>query len=257
MNDSPMVLTVLFYGSLAGGAAVLGGTLVVLRRQWPARVQEYLLALSAGFLLSLVFIELVPEALHAVGPSAPLYMLAGYAALHFFEHTIVGHLHFGEETHEEVMLSRVASYSTFVGLCIHAFFDGFTIAAGIQFDYALGILLFIAVTLHKIPEGLTIASVMLAARHSRRGALIATVAIGVATFVGAAGALVLGGMSEAFIGVAFAFSAGIATYVGASDLIPEINHAKNRVIPLLVFVGMMLFYAGKVALEVFAGVHHH
>lgn len=256
MNETSTTLIVLLYGFIAGGAEVLGGTFVVLRREWPARVQEYLLALSAGFLLSLVFMELVPEALHAVGPNAPLYMLAGYAVLHFFEHTIVGHLHFGEETHSEVMISRVASYSTFVGLCIHAFFDGFTIAIGIQFNYLVGLLIFIAVTLHKIPEGLTIATVMLAARHDKRIAVIASVVVGVATFAGAAGALMIGGISETLVGTAFAFSAGIATYVGASDLIPEINHSKNRIIPLLVFVGMLLFYAGKVALETFAGVHH-
>jgi zinc transporter ZupT len=256
MNDTSMTFAVLLYGLLAGGAEILGGTFVVLRREWPARVQEYLLALSAGFLLSLVFIELVPEALHTVGPSAPLYMLAGYAVLHFFEHTIVGHLHFGEETHSEVMVSQVASYSTFLGLCIHAFFDGFTIAVGIQFNYLVGLLIFIAVTLHKIPEGLTIATVMLAAKHDRRMALIASVVVGVATFLGAAGALMLGGISETLVGTAFAFSAGIATYVGASDLIPEINHSKNRIIPLLVFVGMLLFYAGKVGLETFAGIGH-
>ncbi|HSQ75514.1 MAG TPA: ZIP family metal transporter [Bacteroidota bacterium] len=251
-----MSLTILLYGFLAGGAAVLGGMFVVLRKEWPAKVQEYLLALSAGFLLSLVFIELFPESLHAVGPEAPLYMLAGYAVLHFFEHTLVGHLHFGEETHTEIMVSRVASYSTFVGLCIHAFFDGFTIAVGMQFNFAVGLLIFIAVILHKIPEGLTIASVMIAARQSRSTALTASIIVGVATFLGAAGALLLGGISEEMVGIAFAFSAGVATYVGASDLIPEINHAKNRVIPLLVFVGMLLFYMGKLGLETFAGIQH-
>ncbi len=251
-----MTMTILFYGFLAGGAVVLGGTLVVLRKEWPARIQEYLLALSAGFLLSLVFVELVPEALHAVGSDAPLYMLAGYAIIHFFEHTIVGHFHFGEETHSDVMLSRVASYSTFAGLCIHAFFDGFAIAVGMQFNFVLGLLIFIAVILHKIPEGLTIASVMIAARHNRSAAFVASIVVGVATFAGAAGGLLLGGINEQLVGMAFAFSAGIATYVGASDLIPEINHSKNRIIPILVFVGMLLFYLGNEALGVFAGIHH-
>ena len=90
-------------------------------------------------------------------------MLLGYAVLHFFEHTVVGHLHFGEETHREVMISPVASISTFTGLFIHAFFDGFAISAGMQFNFYLGLLVFFAVLLHKIPEGLTIATVMLAA----------------------------------------------------------------------------------------------
>lgn len=243
-----MHLTVILYGLVAAFAEILGGSLVVLRKQWPQRVQEYLIALSAGFILALVFIELVPESIHAVGAQAPLYMLIGYSVLHFFEHTVVGHLHFGEEVHREVMVSKVASFSTFGGLFIHAFFDGFAISAGMQFDFYLGLLIFIAVLLHKIPEGLTIASVMLAAEHRRRTAFVASLAIGVATMLGVVSVFVLAEVDEAVVGVAFSFSAGVATYVGASDLIPEINHSKNRIIPVMVFVGIALFYVGKVLL---------
>jgi len=244
-----MKWTIILYGLVAACAELLGGSLVVLRKQWPKRVQEYLLALSAGFILALVFIELVPESLEKVGPEAPLFMLMGYAVLHFFEHTIVGHLHFGEETHHEVMVARTASIATFVGLSIHAFFDGFAISVGMQFNFYLGILIFVAVFLHKIPEGLTIASVMIAAEHRRQTAFLASVAIGVATMLGIVSVFVLSGVSERLVGLAFAFSAGIATYVGASDLIPEINRSNNRVIPVFVFVGMVLFYAGRVVLE--------
>ena len=244
-----MMLTILVYCFLAALAEVIGGVLVLARKSWPARVQEYLLALSAGFLLSLVFVELVPEALEGGGDEAPLLMLAGYAVLHFFEHTVVGHLHFGEETHHEVMVSRVASISTFLGLFVHAFFDGFTIAVGMQVDFVIGLLVFVAVLLHKIPEGLTIASVMLSAQCRRSTALAASIAVGVATLIGSLVALAMGGGSERLMSGAFAFSAGIATYVGASDLIPEINHSRNRIIPVLVFARMILFYVGKRLLE--------
>jgi ZIP family zinc transporter/zinc and cadmium transporter len=244
-----MILTILLYSISAALAEVIGGALVLGKKHWPARVQEYLLALSAGFLLSLVFVELVPQALKGMGSEGPLLMLAGYAVIHFFEHTVVGHLHFGEETHHEVMVSRVASVSTFLGLFVHAFFDGFTIAVGMQFNFTLGLLVFFAVLLHKVPEGLTIASVMLSAQCKRSTAMAASVSVGVATLLGALAALALGGVSERVVGLAFAFSAGVATYVGASDLIPEINHSRNRVIPLLVFAGMLLFYFGKHLLE--------
>jgi zinc transporter ZupT len=79
--------------------------------------------------------------------------------------------------------------------------------------------------------------------------LAASIAIGVATLIGAFAALALGGVSDRMVSLAFAFSAGIATYVGASDLIPEINHSRNRVIPVLVFAGMVLFYVSKRMLE--------
>ena len=251
-----MNLTILIYGLITAVAEILGGSLVVLRKQWPARVQEYLLALSAGFILALVFLELVPESIRAIGYDAPAFMLLGYSVLHFFEHTIVGHLHFGEETHHDVMVSKAASLSTFVGLFIHAFFDGFAISAGMQFNFYLGLMIFIAVLLHKIPEGLTIASVMLAAEHRRKTALLASVSIGVATMIGIVTVFMLSAVSEHVLGIAFAFSAGIAAYVGASDLIPEINKSGRRIIPLLVFGGMALFYAGTKLLSPYLGMAH-
>ncbi len=243
-----MTLTIIFYGLAAACAELLGGSLVILRKRWPQRIQEYLLALSAGFILALVFIELIPESLEKVGIEAPLFMLLGYAVLHFFEHTVVGHLHFGEETHHEAMVPRTASIGTFVGLFVHAFFDGFAISVGLQFNFALGLLIFVAVFLHKIPEGLTIASVMLAAEHRRRTAFLASAAIGVATMLGILSVFLLSDISGRLVGLAFAFSGGIATYVGASDLVPEINRSTNRVIPVFVFVGMLLFYGGRVLL---------
>ena len=251
-----MGLTILAFGIVAALAEVAGGSFVLLRRTWPRAVQEYLLALSAGFILALVFLELIPESIGAVGVKAPIFMLLGYSTLHFFEHTVVGHLHFGEETHEELMLSRTASVSTFIGLFIHAFFDGFAISVGMQFNFYLGLLVFFAILLHKIPEGLTIATVMLAGMRRRRTAFLASAAIGAATVLGILSVFLLEGVSRALMGAAFAFSAGIATYVGASDLIPEINHSRNRVIPLLVFGGMLLFYAGLVLLQPAIGGAH-
>lgn len=243
------MLTALLFGVIAAAAEILGGTLVVLRKEWPGRIQEYLIALSAGFLLALVFFELIPESLALLGPVSSLYIVIGFALLHFFEHTIVGHLHFGEETHTDIMITRSASISAFSGLFVHAFFDGFSIAAGLQFDFSIGLLVFIAVLLHKIPEGLTIASIMLAANQKRRNALVASTLIGSATILGVLVVLFVERVDESAVGIAFAFSAGAATYVGASDLIPEINRSGNRITPVIVFAGMILFYVSQSLLK--------
>lgn len=237
----------ILFGLVAAVAEILGGVLVVNRAEWPRRVQEYLLALSAGFLLALVFLTLIPESMRLLGPAASISILVGFGMMHFFEHTIVGHLHFGEETHSEVMLSKVASISAFSGLAIHAFFDGFSIAAGMAHDFSIGLLVFIAILLHKLPEGVTIATVMIAAQQSRRNAFIASAALGFATMAGVCGVLVLERVNAEIVGIAFALSGGIATYVGASDLIPEINRSGNRVTPLFVLGGMILFYISDIA----------
>jgi zinc transporter ZupT len=245
------MLRILFFGLIASSAEILGGTVVVLRKEWPKRVQEYLLALSAGFILALVFFELIPESLKILGVTAPLYIVIGFGVLHFFEHTIVGHLHFGEETHTDVMLSKTASLAAFSGLTVHAFFDGLSISAGMHHDYLIGLLIFFAIFLHKIPEGLTIASIMLAANQPRSRALMSSVLLGVATMLGIVMVFVLADLQPNAVGIAFAFSAGAATYVGASDLIPEINRSKKRVMPLVVFGGMLLFYVSQRLLEGF------
>ena len=235
----------LIFGLIAAAAEIFGGVLVTLRKEWPRKVQEYLLALSAGFLLALAFFELIPESLTLLGETASLCFLAGYSMLHFFEHTIVGHLHFGEETHRDVMISRTASLSALFGLMVHAFFDGLAISAGLRFDTTIGVLIFIAVLLHKLPEGLTIASIMMASNKSRRDAFLASLCVGAATILGCVILFSLEKVTQTAAGIAFGFSAGTAAYVGASDLIPEINRSGNRVTPLLVFGGMLMFYVSR------------
>jgi ZIP family zinc transporter/zinc and cadmium transporter len=243
------MFTIILFGVIAAAAEILGGTLIILKKEWPRKVQEYLLALSSGFILALVFFELIPESLSLLGNIASLYMIIGYGLLHFFEHTIVGHFHFGEETHHDVMVSKVASISAFAGLFIHAFFDGLSISAGMNYNFYLGLLIFFAVLLHKIPEGLTVATIMLAAQQPRKNAFLASIAIGVATMLGILTVFLLASVDSNAVGIAFALSAGAATYVGASDLIPEINRSENRIIPLIVFGGMLLFYLSKQLLE--------
>lgn len=226
----------------AATAEILGGLLVARKNLVTLRVQEYLLALGAGFLLALVFTEMIPESIKVLDTGAVFYMLLGYAVIHFFEHTIVGHFHFGEETHTDVMVTRIASFSAIAGLLVHAFFDGLAISVGMQVNSHVGLLIFFAVLLHKFPEGITTASILLASHQPRRVALLGAVAVGISTMIGILSVFLLTAINPHVISAVFAFSAGTAVYVGASDLIPEVNRSGNRITPVVVFVGMMLFY---------------
>lgn len=238
---------------IAAVAEVLGGAIIYFKSSWPRRAQEILLALGAGFILALVFLKLIPASIEAVGESAPLYFMLGFAIIHFFEHAIVGHLHFGEEIHPEAMVSRLASISAFSGLFIHAFFDGVSISVGMQFDFMIGLLVFLAVLLHKLPEGMTIGSIMIAAGFSRKIVLYSSFGLGFATMLGVGTVFIFDQVGPEVTGIAFAISAGAAVYVGASDLIPEINKSENRIPPMVVFVGMVLFYVSELLLETLVG----
>src|SRR5246127_1079610 len=161
------IATSILLGLTAAAANVFGGAIIV-QRHWERRYLRYFVALGAGFMLATALVEMIPESLELQGRAAALLVLLGYLIVHFFEHTVTPHFHFGEETHHNEFVRRRTGYSVLFGLLIHTFFDGIAIASGFLVSEWLGWLIFLAVFVHKIPEGFTVASVMLASGRSRR-----------------------------------------------------------------------------------------
>src|SRR5437773_6330044 len=172
----------LLFALVAAAGNVLGALAVTRRAALELKVIEHLLAFGAGFMLSVAIIELLPEAfLRSGATAAPVLVLAGYLAVHFTQHTLTPHFHFGEETHT---ISSIAGTSALVGLLLHTFFDGVAIASAFLVGPGLGLMVFIAIFLHKLPEGVTISSIMLAGGRTRSRALGAAALPGVATLAG-------------------------------------------------------------------------
>ena len=249
----------LLFGALAALANLIGGLLLTspgAARRLDDRFLKYLVALGAGFMLAAIFIEIVPETFsiwteNLTGEAATqavlgamTLLLAGYLLIQLFEHTIAPHFHFGAETHPESFLRPSAAYTAVGGLWIHTFFDGVSIAAAFLVNARVGLLVFIAILLHKMPEGFTVASIMLASGRSSAKALWATAAIGIATLAGVIVVALLQTRMSNAVGYALPFSAGVTLYVAASDLIPEVNHKEERnpMVSIVVFVGVALFY---------------
>lgn len=248
-------------GVLAAGADLVGGFFVI-RRHWSREYLKYFIALGAGFMLAVALLEMVPESLrlasiqpYAIYPrdvgltteaaEVLLLVLAGYLLVHFFEHTLAPHFHFGEETHMEAMTATHVGYAAVLGLAIHTFFDGVAISSGLLVSRSLGLLIFVAIFLHKIPEGFTVASLMLASGQGKRKAFLSSAVLGVATLVGVALMLVW----RAHVGIALPVSAGVTLYVAASDLIPEVNHEPGAKMALLVFLGVAVMLVLKLAFQ--------
>src|ERR1044071_6276275 len=190
--------SILLFGLLAASANVFGGVILIKSEayRWGERFLKYLVALGAGFMLAAIFIEILPESIgiwtnSARGDSASeavvgamTLLLGGYLLIQLFEHTLAPHFHFGAETHPESFMKPSAAYTAVGGLWIHTFFDGVSIAAAFLVNFRVGLLVFVAILLHKMPEGFTVASIMLASGRSTKKALWATAAIGAATLAG-------------------------------------------------------------------------
>ena len=249
-------LFIFVYGLAAATANLLGGVLVSSRRLGQAALR-YLIALGAGFMLAAVFIKMIPESLELWSAGDRLFpmlwLLGGYLLIQFVEHTIAPHFHFGEETHEEAMLAQHAALAGLGALMVHTFFDGVSIAVASLVSPRLGVLIFIAILLHKLPEGFTVASMMLAAGRSHRSAIMSALLVGLATLVGATLVIIFKNIaiySHPLSAHVLPLSAGVTLYVAASDLIPEVNTREGGMkTSLMVFAGVALLYMTELILE--------
>ena len=220
-------------GLVAAAGNLIGGYFVV-QKDWPRKFLGYFLALGAGYMLAVAFVEVIPESVRLSGENALLYVLMGYFIVHLFEHTIAPHFHFGEETHSEEVSHYHAQTTVLLGMVIHTFFDGVAIAAGFLVSTWLGAAIFVAVFLHKLPEGFTVASVVLASGQGKRNAILAAGLLGVVTLFG----VLLTSSLQGQLKYALPLSGGVTVYVAATDLLPEVNKEPNWRMALLVFVGV-------------------
>jgi len=263
---------------VAGLADVVGGSLIAGRARLSGRTLTYLLGLGGGFMLAAAILGRLPEAMAATSV-APLLVVAGYLVIFICENLFSTHAHEHEHVHEaarraagtpadrpehshvlvggelccgeEAPISEAASLAALAGLLIHTFFDGVAIAAGFELRESVGILMFLAVLLHKIPEGLSLSSIMIAAQRGRRFAFASVLSIAGSTVLGAITTFALGEMEPNTAHAALALATGTLIYIAASDLIPATNPAKSRWSILFVLLGVALYYGSVQVLRSF------
>ena len=231
-----MLTTSLILGTIAALADVAGG-FVLVRARGVERYLRYFVALGAGFLMATALLEMTPESIRLNLKLGPALIMAGYCAMHLLEHTINAHFHYGEETHTNEFVSKHTSFSVLGGLTVHSIFDGVAIGSGFALSNWLGWLIFLAILLHKGPEGFTMASVMMASGRSRTSAFYSAVTLAGATLVGV---LVIQLMPH-WVPYGLPVSAGVALYVAATDLVPEVNREPGIRMALVFFAGVVIF----------------
>jgi ZIP family zinc transporter/zinc and cadmium transporter len=215
---------------------LLGAAVVVRRARSGLKFIETMLAFGAGFMLAVVLVGVLPVLDFSRGVWTGITILGGYLAVHLAHHVVVPHFHFGEETHP---VDSGAALSALAGLSIHSFFDGVAIASGFQSNASLGAMLFLAVLLHKLPEGVTIASMVLAGGRPGRQAVLAALALGFATVLG----VVLTGVAQPLVTHGLALAAGATLYVAASNLVPEFQNKRRMDLTLSFFGGALAVIA--------------
>jgi zinc transporter, ZIP family len=210
--------------------ATLAGGMVPLRFEQHSRV---FLSFSAGTLVALALLELIPEGVAGRGGDTHrllLIVLGSFLATLLLDklHVLHPHEHGMDAScpHEEHEHAPLAMHGA-LGLILHSAVDGLALATALRESVAAGIAVGVALSAHKLADGLTTVALVLSHHHRRRQAL-RVLAANVAALCIGFGAGFLLPVQEHGLSVLLLAMAGFFLYLGATDLLPTVTSPRCR-----------------------------
>jgi zinc and cadmium transporter len=269
---------------LAG--ALVGGSLPLIGRIGRSDIG---LSFSAGVMLGAAFLHMLPEAVEEAGAVAAPFVMVGFLALYLLErfvlihicaepgpnarlsaagegvlpahaghdhahahhdHSHAGDLHLEDGTGCDVHTLGMAA---FVGMSLHTLVDGFALGAA-SVDAGLGLLVFLAILAHKVPNSFSLSAILRAEGYSRGKALAMNAAFALMVPAGAGVYVIVrqAVRAEAFTAYALAASAGTFLHLSLSDILPDLHRrgGSKTLLTGALLVGIALMWALR-------ALHHH
>ena len=199
-------------------AAIVTSTgIYIIRRfeAWGRRNITYFVCFAAGVLISASFLHIIPRSF-AMNPQAPIYLLIGYLALHFFSRFISGYVC---QRNPDYAIGLVPM----LGIGFHSFIDGVVYSITFTVSLFTGALTAVGMVLHEFPEGIVTYLLLIRSGFSEKYALLlAFLAAAVTTPLGMLVSFpFMRHIERQDLGALLALSAGALVYVGATHLLPQ------------------------------------
>ena len=156
INNSVVWQLILIRLIIAVSMAALGSILAISFKKISHHALCVLISFAAGALLAVSLMDIVPETLELVGWfGGSLSLLSGYI-LFFFVTKFIFHICPAcAATHTEINFKAI-TIAMVTALAIHSFMDGLAIYSGYMTKSFVGMLIFLAVAYHKLPEGMAL-----------------------------------------------------------------------------------------------------
>jgi ZIP family zinc transporter len=245
---SPL-LNILLLSLMASMGTGLGGLIAVLRRPGK-RSYGLLMGVTAGVMISLAFLELVAEAWAQAGYITATIGFATGAIFMFLLDHFAPHMRFGErevrgepprlEPHHRMgprpggrgfgrfyRQDRVYDHKLIntglllaVGITLHNLPEGISIGAGYLHNPKFGLFIAVAILLHNIPEGLATALPLCKGGFCRWDAFKVAFLSGLAEPIGALLAALFLVNFQGLVPGALAFAGGVMVFITLDELIP-------------------------------------
>ena len=226
-------------GLAMSGVALIGGITLFLSDDTLQKVTLPLVAFAAGSLIGGAFFYMIPASIEAMGNSiVPFcWIIAGFSTFFALEQL----LHWHHCHRARASCKKPLTYLILIGDGLHNFIGGLAISGTFLVDIRLGIMTWLAAVAHEVPQELGDFGVLIHGGWSKLRALAFNV-LSALTFL--LGGLIAYTLSFNFdISFLVPFAAGNFIYIGATDLVPEVNKhtsLRKNLIHFLAFVSGVL-----------------
>lgn len=240
----PFLLTL-----VAGLSTVLGSLIFLSKKLTHKNSLNFFLGVSAGVMIYISFIELIPYAINQIGFKSTNFLFFFGIIFIALVDLLIPHHYLNEKIAKKhtIFDSKLLSTGTVVaiGLIIHNFPEGMAVFLSSSVEIKLGFLFAIAIAIHNIPEGIAVAVPFYHATQSRKIAIKYAFISGMAEPVGAIIAYLLfrNYLNSSIIANIFAIVAGIMTYISFDELLPACFRDNNGHRSILgIFTGMLIVF---------------
>ncbi|MBL7152413.1 MAG: zinc transporter ZupT [Phycisphaerae bacterium] len=214
----------------AGLSTGIGSAIAYFIKKPKIAYLAFALGLSAGVMIYISFMEMLPTAIHDIGElRAIAAFFVGIAVIALIDLLVPEH----ENPHEFAGLDEPTAQPdsgklmrtglmTALAIGIHNFPEGLATFAATLGDVKLGVFIAIAIAIHNIPEGIAVSVPIFFATKNKNKAFFYSFLSGLSEPVGAImGYLILMPfLSPVLLAALLAFIAGIMIYISLDELLP-------------------------------------
>jgi len=231
-----MFWIVLLASSLACLVTAMGIYVINRYSSWGNNNVAHFMSFAAGVLITVSLIHILPEA-YAMNDNAPIFVLIGFMGL-YISNRILDRYRFHGHEESQITIGLIPM----IGIGIHSFLDGVIYSVTFNVSVFTGVLAAIGMVLHEFPEGIITFLLLQRGGLSRKKAIIW--ALIAAAFSTPLGTLIsypfIHAIDRGILGLMLAFSAGALLYVGATHLLPAVDHEDRRYTLLSLLAGILV-----------------
>ncbi len=248
---------------MAGLATGVGSAMVLLTDKTNKKFLSFSLGLSAGVMLYVSFMEILPKAVDSLSgiygeKQGNIYAVVGFflgiLLISLIDKFIPNNsnpheIHTveemdGESEHHKNDLMRMGLF-TALAITIHNFPEGIATFISAVEDPHLGIAIASAIAIHNIPEGIAVAVPVFYATGDKKKAFLYSFASGLSEPIGAVVGyfLLLQFTGDSAFGFVFAAVAGIMVYISLDELLPAAHEYGEHHISIYGLVSGMAIMA--------------